>query len=185
MAPPKRQRRTQALDNLGPPASGYVLTGDPDDPDGLTWTAPDISVVMSGTGLTPKSGATLPGITDAVSSFDPDANEAGTCVLSIPGVWQTFNLWIGQIHYAGGTGNVRWKVTYYTTTGVETVLTLDVGPQYVPSAHLVGSGIVPPVISGLATAKAIRVDVERDAEHADDTYASDVGLFSVMAEFAS
>lgn len=30
MAPPKRQQRTQALDNLGDPPAGYVLTGDPD-----------------------------------------------------------------------------------------------------------------------------------------------------------
>ena len=185
MAPPKRQRRTQALDNLGPPASGYVLTGDPDDPDGLTWTAPDISVVMDGGALGTKTGATQPGIADGMSWFDPDANEAGVCVLSIPGVWQTFNLWIGQSQNAGGTGNVVWNVTYYPGGIVEETITVPAGTQYVPGAHLVASGVVPVTIPGLSTAKVLRVDVERDAEDVADTFGDDVGLFSVMAEFVS
>lgn len=37
MAPPKRQRRTQALDNLGSPADGYLLTGDPGAEEGMAW----------------------------------------------------------------------------------------------------------------------------------------------------
>ena len=40
MAPPKRQRRSQALDNLGAPADGYVLTGETDAEEGMAWVAP-------------------------------------------------------------------------------------------------------------------------------------------------
>lgn len=38
MAPPKRQRRSQALDNLGSPPDGYLLTGDPDADEGMAWS---------------------------------------------------------------------------------------------------------------------------------------------------
>jgi hypothetical protein len=59
MAPPKRQQRTQALDNLGDPPAGYVLTGDPDAEAGVRWTAPDVSAAVGGAQLGAADGLTL------------------------------------------------------------------------------------------------------------------------------
>ncbi len=59
MAPPKRQRRTQALDNLGTPTDGYVLTGDSDAEAGMAWAsvAPARQTWAAAGGSSPAFGA--------------------------------------------------------------------------------------------------------------------------------
>lgn len=56
----KRQRRTQALDNMGAPPAGMVLTGDPDAESGMAWSAGTVVMFNAGAFVPPSTEYPFP-----------------------------------------------------------------------------------------------------------------------------
>lgn len=83
MAPPKRQRRTQALDDLlGAPPDGYVLTGDPDSDAGMGWEDPALTPAE----VQALAKSPVPLFTDAetVATTSTDGTEDDLLLNTIP-----------------------------------------------------------------------------------------------------
>lgn len=64
-------------------------------------------------------------------------------------------------------------------------MTVAVGAQYVPVAQLISEDVTPASVPELPSAKVFNFTISRDANHADDTYASPIAVVAFAAEFVS
>lgn len=153
---------------------------------GPAGVAADPPVIVEADRFQAISGTTMPAAGNCLLAFDKDADEGACAFIALPPSWVTASLYVATYNaYGSGlSGAVRWNLKAYPSGAPVTTSTTVT----MPSAGVQGTDLlatVTPVDFAGPGGQGCRVDLIRDADHADDTFGGDANVMALIAVRAS
>lgn len=170
-------------------ARRWDLTPIPDLPDAEELAAlleAEEVVIVEADRFQAISGTTMPGTGNCVLAFDKDADEGACAFITLPPSWNTASLYVATYNAfgAGLSGDVRWTLKAYPGGAtVTTNITVAMPAAGVQGTDLLAT--ITPVDFAGPGGQGCRVDLIRDADHADDNFGGDAYVMALIAAKAT